>query len=242
MTISLENFWLEEIVDKSKLVGHTKVDPEKFRASMLPYCNRKILYRRDIERQPEERIFLEIEDTDYVQKNNNVILGKNIAGQAIHEFIQNLVSDSKQVIAIEPYVEADIDGFSVEGHIDLLLQLDEITIVDIKTFERNDKYDITNYLPNEHHKDQLAIYSLITGIKNCQLLYINRSNLEPLYFSINKNELQQRKEKLKTKIRLLAKAEYDKKLPEIIPLEMKYEKEQLNWECKYCEFVNLCHP
>lgn len=241
-TTPIENFWLEEI-QNGEDQGHNYI-PEKgvFRSSLLPYCDRKNI----LAKSPKW-----VEVPIIIQKSEiPIALGKNISGQGVHSFTQkDLLKDNPKVIAIEPHVSKifknSILDVKLEGHIDLILHLETgIAIVDIKTFERNDKYNIEDYLPNQHHLDQLAIYMSITGINQGYLLYINRSNYEPLFYRLSISDQAIRFNSLLQKAFNLAKVEHSEELPPRIGLKWddynNYYK--FDFQCNYCEFQGFCYP
>ena len=227
----LEQFWIENIFSAARETGHT-YQPEQgqWRASQLPYCGRKLM----LQKQPAWIPDIEVSEED------SLALGSNTIGQAIHEFVQNLIGD--KCVAIEPHIVLKIDNYSIEGHIDLLINLGQLTIVDIKTFHRSEKYDIERYLPNPHHIEQLSIYCSITNLWNAQLLYIERNTFEPLFYELEEEVLRESAARMQDKVINLTMLEEQQILPERLP--KKWDKyngyEKLDWQCGYCQFKNYC--
>ena len=234
----LKEFWVNE-VQSMKDLGHNYVPGEgQFRASQLPNCARKNI----LSKMPN---WIEL---DVVEETINypTALGANVAGQSIHEYMQKTILDnSKRVLAVEPHVvKLHEKGFSIEGHIDLILMLDEVVIVDIKSFEEKENYDIRNFMPSSRYLDQLAIYSWITNIRNAAILYISRNKFGPEFYEMD--DLDNRINNMLNKAAMLYEHEKNHTLPPVLERELKWDKSlrtkilKRNWECGFCPFENYC--
>lgn len=234
---------LEEIIQEGIEAGSHDYSPDPrkghFRASNLPYCSRKMIFR----------YFL---GWDY-PKESPIMLARN-AGIAIHKFLQGLMNSDQ--IQIEEKIEIEIEGLTLAGHADLIiLDLDRYyVLLDIKTTD-NIEIIIANG-PKAAHIAQLVIYLVAVSEKLIiesraekplwgVLWYLDRRNsiLELLnsenwlFFDI---ELDDAKEELFATL-----VEKGKRIQRTVMQGLLPEIDAEPWECSnqaaVCPYYTLCH-
>lgn len=91
-------------------------------------------------------------------------------GTSVHRTIQEGLKKSGVLIADEKRLDVNIDGISISGMIDGVLDLDgEETILEIKTC------GALPSKPKKEHLHQAIVYSLLTGIRSIIVFYFSRS-------------------------------------------------------------------
>ena len=228
--MNIHEIW-QTIRERADARGHDYVPKlGEWRASMLPYCGRKQIFRKN----PE---WIELRTVSDASR----ALGSHHIGHAIHEYVQNLLG--KLALAVEKPVSHTFRETTVSGHIDLILEIDgKSVITDIKTFHESEKYDVRKYLPNEHHVEQLSIYCAIEGNWNALLIYIERNTGEPLFFWPEEETLKKYALKMMQTAEILTEHERLHILPEPkkTTWNRRERKKELDWECRFCEFRPTC--
>lgn len=243
-TSGIEKFWLD-LIQNAPDQGHSYI-PKKgeWRASQLPYCGRKQILQKEVNHD-----WIELEVITQERNNQIAALGSHNVGEAIHQFLQGIIKDSDKIISIEEKVEKTYKlglEFKIMGHIDILGWINGAkSIVDIKTYIEKDKYNILEYMPKTGHIEQLSIYAdIIDNFPNNYLLYVERNNFTPQFYSFSKEKMKERANNMVQKANMLTVAEDKQFLPNRQPLKFNdwKGKWEFNWQCNYCEFKQFCWP
>ena len=109
----------------------------------------------------------------------------------------------------------------------------DIIIVELKSINDSGFNYLDRKGPKEAHVMQLMLYMHLTGIKQGMLLYENKNDQKLKEFFIGYDSVLA--EKIMKKIHLANKHVDEKTLP-------PKEYEPSDFECRYCEYRNLCWP
>ena len=208
------------IIAHSKEQGHNyQAAPNQYRASSIPYCNRKIA----LSRQLSEEELLEYPEEEH-------LVGVSIAGQLIHDFLEKALEPIE--LSAEEEVRLKIGDFEIIGHYDLLLQVRGIgkIVVDVKTCS-----DITKVHPKEGHLRQLLFYQAALGEIQGALLYVERNTLQTKLFVQEYN-----KEEFSKLVLKVAKLHSYMKREELPPPEPEFDYECISGVGK-CRFYQYCY-
>ena len=220
------------IIRKVSEQGHN-YNPEigEFRASSMGYCSRKILLNKNVESYLNSDM-LQLIDLHILDEDELPEPGSHMAGQVLHEYIQDALKDELE--GIEEEVSIEFNGLRLVGHYDMLIKDEkgELVVIDIKSTAAK-----RDFLPVQAHLHQLMAYQGMMGGIRGALFYIHRNNWQMTYFSqdYDKNRFSQ----LLTKLSDLALHEKNRTLPpiddEIFEIECKTDW----YECQYFKF---CFP
>ncbi len=159
---------IEELVrDYASTTGHTYSPMiRRYRASGVPYCNRKLALE----------MLLRIEELETLEEDE-VLMGTAMTGQLIHDFLEKALEPI--LISSEEEVELDFGDFKISGHYDLLVKdIDgSKVVIDVKTCS-----DASKVKPKESHRRQLSVYQAALGGIPGALLYVERNNFRMKLF------------------------------------------------------------
>ncbi len=207
--------------------GHPyKPNKYEYRASSIGYCSRKIILSKYPEKYLNDEQLIRLQTID----ESPLKLGSHIAGQMIHETIQEALK--ADIHSIEQEVDMKIGNARIVGHYDILIEKNnERIVIDIKSTGSSRKN-----LPKKAHLTQLMAYQgMMKGIRGA-LLYVNRTNWELSYFpqEFNRDSFS----KIIKKVMQLSRHENENTLPPAIP-EDEFECEYYNYRC---DFYDFCFP
>jgi DNA helicase-2/ATP-dependent DNA helicase PcrA len=160
------------------------------------------------------------------QKDEYYKLGKKIIKEFYDDFAKNPPRITK--INNEPALEAPfnlkISGKTLYGKIDRIDDLkDGIAIIDYKTGQAKEKLDFED-------KEQLLIYQIaaeeVLKLKPKELVYHYLEENKKVSFLGTENDKQKIKEKISQEIGLIENSDF---------------KATPGWQCKYCDFKNICN-
>jgi len=223
------------VLDHVAKGGHDySPDPLEYRASSIGTCSRKILLEKNLGQYLDEKDMLQLPmwyQEQLVDKEDHLDFGAHVAGQVIHETIQDALQGT--LLSMEEEVSIQVGNATLKGHYDLLMELDngEKIVIDIKSTKSPRKY-----LPNHKHLRQLMAYQAMLGGIRGALLYVDRDSFRMTYVSqaFDKEKFS----RLTVKLTQLAQYEENEQLPPPIP-EFDYECQSISWQCQFYEF---CFP
>jgi CRISPR/Cas system-associated exonuclease Cas4 (RecB family) len=117
-------------------------------------------------------------------------------------------------------------GPTIVGKIDFIEMDDEPTLYELKTI--SNKYAIKNG-PKEEHVKQIKFYMWCENIEKVKLIYVSFAGIA--IFEIDVSDAESIVQELEETAKLLYDCLVNEKLP---------PKTDRNWECKYCDFSELC--
>ena len=244
---------IEELVKEyASTTGHTYSPMiRRYRASGVPYCNRKIALE----------MLLGLEELETLEEDE-ALMGTAMTGQLIHDFLEKALEPI--LISSEEEVEIDFGEFKITGHYDLLVtDVDgSKVVIDVKTCS-----DASKIKPKESHKRQLSIYQAALGGIPGALLYVERNNFQMklFRFDFDKELFSQVASKIAAlNASLLRVAEHfgmEKEVNSGSPFEINLNFEEVKeamdlgllppavpefeYECRNswskCRFYDLCH-
>ncbi|MHA2249860.1 MAG: PD-(D/E)XK nuclease family protein [Candidatus Kariarchaeaceae archaeon] len=229
---------LKEILFRSFTEGgHDYVPlPMEYRASSVAYCSRKTVLNKDPTKYLTEEEMQLLPDWFLLtlQKEIQEIpskFGTNVAGQIIHEVIQEALKD--EVISMEEEVKFEAGKFKLIGHYDLLLQLEngEKMVIDIKSTNTN-----REYLPAVPHLKQLMAYQGMLGGIRGALLYVHRNNWELSF--VSQDFKKEKFTSIVMKLSQMAVFEEKGELPPAVP-SLANECASERFKCQYYDY---CYP
>ncbi len=147
--------------------GHSyRAQIGRYRASSVPYCNRKIAFE----------MLLGVEELEELEEDTRLV-GTAMAGQLIHDFLEKALEPI--LISSEEEVEVNLGEFIISGHYDLLVRdIDgNKVVIDVKTCS-----DASKVQPKEAHIRQLSVYQAALGGIAGALLYVERNNFQMKMF------------------------------------------------------------
>ncbi len=147
--------------------GHSyRAQIGRYRASSVPYCNRKIAFE----------MLLGVEELEELEEDTRLV-GTAMTGQIIHDFLEKALEPI--LISSEEEVEVNLGEFVISGHYDLLVKdVDGNKIViDVKTCS-----DASKVQAKEAHVRQLSVYQAALGGIDGALLYVERNNFQMKMF------------------------------------------------------------
>lgn len=157
------------------------------------------------------------------------------AGDMLHEFIEEVITSEKnpevELLEAEFPIKIQEKDFTISGRIDSIILAkieNRKVLIEIKSCK---------YLPKEfrtEHEMQLQLYMHATQISDGIILYVQKDNLQTIWFDILYNE-KKVKEILKRFQNLHSSLTQDK-IPEA---EAKHDEEML-WLCEKCPWKNEC--
>lgn len=212
--------------------GHNYQPPPLiYRASSMGVCSRKILLEKDLGKFLSEEEIADLPQwyLEELEQEEVIDFSASVAGQVIHEVIQDILTE--RVHSIEEEVRMEVGQAKLVGHYDLLLDdgKEERVVIDIKSTVSK-----REYLPKEKHLRQLLAYQgMLGGIKGA-LLYVNRNTWQLSYHSqpFDKNSFST---KIVTKLANLATAENTGELPVAMP-EFAEECISIFHKCPFYEY------
>ncbi len=219
------------IYDKLIVGGHDYVPlPMEYRASSVAYCSRKTILNKDPQKyitQDELKLLPVLKLTNEGEIPST--FGTNVAGQVIHESIQEALKD--HILSMEKEITFDGGKFTLMGHYDLLIEdtNGERLVIDIKSTNSR-----RQYLPNTNHLKQLMAYQGMLGGIRGALLYVHRNNWE-LSFVINEFDKEVFTQII-MKLSQMALYEEKDELPPAIPAVA----DECISEFTQCQFYNFC--
>ena len=147
--------------------GHSyRAQIGRYRASSVPYCNRKIALE----------MLLGVEELEELEEDTRLV-GTAMTGQLIHDFLEKALEPI--LISSEEEVEVNLGDFVISGHYDLLVKdIDgKKIVIDVKTCS-----DASKVQPKEAHIRQLSVYQAALGGISGALLYVERNNFQMRMF------------------------------------------------------------
>ena len=150
-------------------------------------------------------------------------------GTVFHEFIEQRLKDTGLLVSSE--VEVTYDDPPIRGFYDAVIQRPsdgKEILVEVKSMAepKNPKY--AQYLPRHDHLIQWNLYSLMTGINDGIVFYVNKNNQEYIICETERNEsiINTTLDKFKLVQEHLAKEEH-------VPY-------QPDWKHDWCNFRQTC--
>ncbi|MEM3113180.1 MAG: CRISPR-associated protein Cas4 [Candidatus Pacearchaeota archaeon] len=157
------------------------------------------------------------------------------AGNIMHEFVADVLQSEKN--ADIELIEKELPFTISEGEFLISGRIDNIILTKIDNKKVLIEVKSTKFLPkepNENHISQLQLYMYATGIHDGIILYMQKDNLQSVWFEINYND-----KKVKEIIKRFHGLHYSLKEDKIPPAEAKIIKAK-NWMCDYCEYKEEC--
>lgn len=204
---------LKELIDKYYLETEEGKGQDRFWISDAGKCQRAVFFK--IKKAPKKEA-----DARFLRLLDH--------GGYIHQRIMRVLFSQGIVRASEISIPATKD---IGGKADAILGMDnQLYVLDIKSI--NSSILKTLRKPKEEHLDQILLYMHFFNIKRGILLYEGKDNQEIREFEIAYNP-----EKVK------------KLLSDFSDLKVKLEKDSIperllgypnNWQCRYCQFIDIC--
>ncbi|ANS04406.1 CRISPR-associated protein Cas4 [uncultured Mediterranean phage] len=150
-------------------------------------------------------------------------------GTVFHEFIENKLTETGLLVSSE--VEVTYDDPPIRGFYDAVAKRPEDgkdILLEVKSMAepKNPKY--AQYLPRHDHLIQWNLYSLMTGINEGIIFYINKNNQEYIICETERNEsiIENTLEKFRTVQDYIKRGEMYPYVPE--------------WKHDWCNFRATC--
>lgn len=212
--------WISDILREWIIDNKSELDSSYFRASSMGYCYRRQVYER--------------KNTEPSNPSDNHLLITFQVGHLVHEFLQNVLKEKCEVLAMEDEIYDD-HGFA--GHTDGLVKCNgETILLDFKTiskwgFDRLKKVKRTHAMQITWYWMQ---YSQKHKIDKVQVIYINKDMSRTIEFKVYDVDVDKYLPYVKRDINTLKLYLESDKLPPKIPQE--------EWQCAYCPFLQKCKP
>jgi len=157
------------------------------------------------------------------------------AGNMLHEFVADVIKSEKnpeiELLQAEMPIQLKLDKFLISGRIDNLILVrmeNKKVLVEVKSCK---------FLPKElrkEHESQLQLYMEATGVHDGIVLYVQKDNLQTIWFEIkyNKEEIK----KILDRFNDLHDSLVDNKMPEA---EAKNNPDMI-WLCNNCPWKEEC--
>jgi len=157
------------------------------------------------------------------------------AGDMLHEFIEEVIISEKnpevELLEAEFPIKIQEKDFTISGRIDSII-LTKIenrkVLVEVKSCK---------YLPKEfrtEHEMQLQLYMHATSVRDGIILYIQKDNLQTIWFEIPYDK--EKIEKALERFHVLHTSLIEDKIPEA---EAKHDEDKV-WLCEKCSWKNEC--
>ena len=175
----IDNFdgrdWLEVALDKydQTTLREPKVR-DYFSPSSVHWCPRAIWYH------------MKGYEQDPIKANS---VRRMMAGTVYHEFIEEKLKGSGVLVSAEE--EVTWDDPRIVGHYDAIIERTtdkKHILLEIKSMAepKNKKY--LQYLPKHEHLMQWNLYSMMTGLDEGIIFYINKNSQEYMIFPVERND------------------------------------------------------
>lgn len=130
----------------------------------------------------------------------------------------------------------DADGKEIEGETELVYEglASDVLIVEFKSIKSKGYNDyVPKTKPQKKHEMQLQLYFYLTGIRQGMVYYENKDTQEQKYFHVTYN--QDIVDEIVSDIKFVIEHIDQGKFPE-------REFQPTSFECRYCDFRDICHP
>ena len=169
--------WLEVALDQydQTTLRKPKVR-DYFSPSSVHWCPRAIWYH------------MKGYEQDPIKPNS---VRRMMAGTVYHEFIEEKLKGSGVLVSAEE--EVTWDDPRIVGHYDAIIERTtdkKHLLLEIKSMAepKNKKYMSSQYLPKHEHLMQWNLYSLMTGLDEGIIFYINKNSQEYMIFPVERND------------------------------------------------------
>lgn len=157
------------------------------------------------------------------------------AGNILHEFVEEVIRSEKnpeiELLQTEVPIKLRLKDFTISGRIDNLILVkieNKKVLVEVKSCK---------YLPKElkkEHEMQLQLYMHASSVYNGILLYIQKDNLQTVWFNLNYNKGKVKE--ILARFSSLHLSLIQNKIPEA---EAKHDPDSL-WLCEKCPWKEEC--
>jgi CRISPR-associated exonuclease Cas4 len=169
------------------------------------------------------------------KKTDTALLRIFEAGNILHEFVADVIKSEKnpeiELLQTEMPIQLKLDNFLISGRIDNLILVkieNKKVLVEVKSCK---------FLPKElrkEHKSQLQLYMEATGVHDGIVLYVQKDNLQTIWFEVRYN--QEEIKKILERFNKLHDSLTESKMPEA---EAKNNPD-MQWLCKNCPWKEDC--